>query len=187
MPKQKEKQVYIILSQTGTILSRILKKITGAKYNHASISLDADLHTMYSFGRKNPYNPFFGGFVAESPRRGTFGRFRGTDAVVLSIPIETGKFHEMQAYLKKMKKNKKKYHYNYLGLILAYFHICYKQKNHYYCSEFVRDTLTRFQVADKEDFEPITPPISFLNLQNCKKIYIGKLRAFTPKRLASEK
>ena len=68
------KQLYIVISQTGTLLSRILKQITGAEYNHASISLSRDLERMYSFGRRNPYNPFWGGFVIESPRTGTFKR-----------------------------------------------------------------------------------------------------------------
>ena len=36
------KQLYIVISQTGTLLSRILKQITGAEYNHASISLKSE-------------------------------------------------------------------------------------------------------------------------------------------------
>ena len=72
------KQLYIVISQTGTLLSRILKQITGAEYNHASISLSRDLERMYSFGRRHPYNPFWGGFVIESPRTGTFKRFSET-------------------------------------------------------------------------------------------------------------
>ena len=42
------RQLYIVISQTGTLLSRILKQITGAEYNHASISLSRDLERMYS-------------------------------------------------------------------------------------------------------------------------------------------
>ena len=72
------RQLYIVISQTGTLLSRILKQITGAEYNHASISLSRDLERMYSFGRRHPYNPFWGGFVIESPRTGTFKRFSET-------------------------------------------------------------------------------------------------------------
>ena len=72
------KQLYIVISQTGTLLSRILKQITGAEYNHASISLSRDLERMYSFGRRHPYNPFWGGFVIESPRTDTFKRFSET-------------------------------------------------------------------------------------------------------------
>ena len=63
----RNKQLYIVISQTGTLLSRILKALTGAEYNHASISLSEDLEEMYSFGRRYPYNPFWGGFVMESP------------------------------------------------------------------------------------------------------------------------
>ena len=37
------KKVYIVLSQTGTILSRILKLVTRAPYNHSSITLSEDL------------------------------------------------------------------------------------------------------------------------------------------------
>lgn len=33
------KQIFIVITQTGTMLSRILKRITGAEYNHASLSL----------------------------------------------------------------------------------------------------------------------------------------------------
>ena len=69
------RQLYIVISQTGTLLSRILKQITGAEYNHASISLSRDLERMYSFGRRHPYNPFWGGFVIESPRTGTSSVF----------------------------------------------------------------------------------------------------------------
>lgn len=37
------RQLYIVISQTGTLLSRILKQIIGEEYNHASISLSRDL------------------------------------------------------------------------------------------------------------------------------------------------
>lgn len=30
------KQIFIVITQTGTMLSRILKRVTGAEYNHAS-------------------------------------------------------------------------------------------------------------------------------------------------------
>ena len=45
------KQIFIVITQTGTMLSRILKRITGAEYNHASLSPSQDLTTMRSFGR----------------------------------------------------------------------------------------------------------------------------------------
>ena len=82
-----EQHVYIVISQTGTLLSRIIKLVTKAEYNHASISLAPDLDVMYSFGRKHPYNPFWGGFVKESPRWGTFKRFSQTRIMVLELAV----------------------------------------------------------------------------------------------------
>ena len=80
-------EVYVVITQTGTILSRILKLITGDEYNHVSVSVDPRLETMYSFGRKNPYYPFWGGYVEESINKGTFKRFSNTDAMVLAISV----------------------------------------------------------------------------------------------------
>lgn len=59
------KKIYIIMSFTGTILSRIIKMYEHDKYCHVSISLDKKLNQMYSFGRLNPYNTFIGGLVHE--------------------------------------------------------------------------------------------------------------------------
>ena len=72
--------IYIVVTQTGTVLSRILKIVTKAEYNHVSISLDPSLDQMYSFGRKNAYNPIWGGMVQECPKWGTFKRISGTMA-----------------------------------------------------------------------------------------------------------
>ena len=110
------KQLYIVISQTGTLLSRILKQITGAEYNHASISLSRDLERMYSFGRRNPYNPFWGGFVIESPRTGTFKRFSETKVLVLSVSVTEEQHAELKEMLDVMWKRRR----NPATTILAY-------------------------------------------------------------------
>ena len=93
------KQIFIVISQTGTVLSRILKRITGAEYNHASLSLSPDLKKMYSFGRRHPYNPFWGGFVIESPHAGTFRRFSNTTAVILAVEITEERYAALETTL----------------------------------------------------------------------------------------
>ena len=169
------KQIYIVISQTGTLLSRVLKLTTKAEYNHVSISLSHDLNTMYSFGRLNAYNPFIGGFVRESPYYGTFKRFRNTEVIVLSITISDEQYKALKSKLNTMFLNKEQYHYNYLGLFLAGAHICYHQKDHYYCSEFVKEILTGHSVHGAEKLNSIIKPIDFLELPNTTKIYCGKL------------
>lgn len=176
--QNQEREIYIVISQTGTILSRILKGITKAEYNHASLSLDRGLHTMYSFGRLHAYNPWIGGFVMESPHWGTFKRFQDTEAIVLSVPVTQTQYEELENFLQQMYSEKRKYHYNYLGVMLALFSIVYQQENYYYCSEFVRDTLDRFAVIEAHKFERIVKPENFLSVCGENVVFSGKLQNY---------
>ncbi len=176
--QSKEYEIYIVVSQTGTILSRVLKFITKAEYNHASLSLDRSLHTMYSFGRLDPYNPILAGFVMESPHWGTFKRFRDTKAIILRVPVTAAQYCAMREHLDLMYVEKQKYHYNYIGLLLAWFRIAYQQENCYYCSEFVRDTLDKFAVIEAERFERIVKPENFLHVIGDDVVYIGNLQEY---------
>ena len=161
------KQLYIVISQTGTLLSRILKQITGAEYNHASISLSRDLERMYSFGRRHPYNPFWGGFVIESPRTGTFKRFSETKVLVLSVSVTEEQHAELKEMLDVMWKRRRKY-----------FHIVWKQEGCYYCSEFVGELLAKSRVDGTEQLRSsIIQPMQFLRMPHTL-LYCGKLREY---------
>lgn len=175
---ESKRQLYIVISQTGTILSRILKLFTGAEYNHASISVSPDLQQMYSFGRRHPYNPFWGGFVKESIHSGTFKRFYKTKAVVIAVDIGEQQYTKLCELLKEMHLKRKNYHYNYLGVCLAAFRIAYKRQNCYYCSEFVKDILLKGQVDGAEMLRPIVQPIHFFNLPH-KQLYCGRLSEYS--------
>lgn len=87
---------------------------------------------MYSFGRRHPYNPFWGGFVIESPHKGTFKRFSDTKVIVIAVEISEKQYIEISNSLMQMYLQKENYHYNYLGLFLAAFRIKRKKENCYY-------------------------------------------------------
>ncbi len=176
MTPEREK-IYIVLSQTGTILSRVLKILTRAPYNHSSIALDEDLQTMYSFGRAHPYNPFVGAFVKESPASGTFKRFKNTRVMVLEFEVSSEKREELGHILGEMLRERARYHYNYLGLFLAAIRVHRKKQNCYYCSEFVKAMAEKLGLDGVENIPPIVKPIHFLNLSH-KTVYIGKLRDY---------
>lgn len=171
-------QLYIVLSQTGTLLSRILKLVTGAEYNHASISTSSDLEQMYSFARRRPYNPFCGGLVKESPHTGTFKRFSKTKVVILAIEVNMERYTKVCKTLFQMYSRKESYQYDYLGLCLAAFHIRRRKNNCYYCSEFVREVLQKGQVESAEQLPLIVKPIDFLGIPH-KQIYQGYLKDYS--------
>jgi len=171
--------VYVILSQTGTAFSRALKVITGDEYNHASISLRADLARMYSFGRRHPYNPFDGGFVLETIHSGTFKRFSDTECIVLYKAISEEQHRALKEELRAMYRDKMRYGYNYMGVMMAGVKQIYKSRHErYYCSEFVREMLIRHGIEDAARFPDIVKPLDLLNLQNSRIVYRGKLRDY---------
>ena len=96
------KKIYIILTNSGTILSRVIKLYTRKEYTHVSISLDKRLRKMYSFGRLNPYNPFIGGFVHESKNHGTFKRFVNTTTCIYSIEVEDEQYEKIKQAIKEL-------------------------------------------------------------------------------------
>ncbi len=178
MPEQNQRYIYIVVSQTGTIPSKIIRMVTGARYNHVSISPFKDLQPMYSFGRIQAYNPFWGGFVQESVHCGTFKRFPNTEAAVAAVPIEEERYQQIKCFLNKMYLNRRNYHYNYIGLFLAGLKKQYCSSNTYYCSEFVRDVLIQFEMADAEQFSPIVQPIDLLEQFRDYVVYSGKLKNY---------
>lgn len=182
--QNEKKYIYLVVSQTGTFLSRILKLITKAEYNHISLGFEKDLKTMYSFGRKYPYNPITGGFVIESPHFGTFKRFYNTRVAVLQLAVDDETYEGMRQTVETIKENQKKYHYNYFGLILAGIKIHFKPENCYYCSEFVKYVLQKYKIEGSEKLAPIIQPVHFLQIPHTNLIYKGRLQDYNEDRLS---
>lgn len=179
--EEKKTKIYVVLSQTGTMLSRIIKKRTKAEFCHSSISFREDLSELYSFGRKLPWFAFWGTFVNESPHRATFKRFKNTVVCVLEIEVGEEKYEEIYNFVMNMWENKKMYHYNYLGLYLAAIKVARKKKNCFYCSEFVAYVLEQCGVVEKGFFKPIIEPVAFLDVPH-KEIYRGNFQEYANKK-----
>ena len=170
-------KIYIILSQTGTLLSRIIKMYTKAEYGHVSLSLDKELNEMYSFGRLNAYNPFIGGFVHEGINFGTFKRFKNTQAEIYSIEVTKDQYNLIKTEIETIKNNKFNYRFNFAGLLCAGINYKLKRKNAFYCAEFVK------YLVDKANLElelpEIIKPIDFKNKTEDKELmYKGTLKNY---------
>ncbi|MDE6727492.1 MAG: hypothetical protein K2J80_06080 [Oscillospiraceae bacterium] len=172
------KKMYIIITHTPSVVSKIIRKFTHTPYNHVSVSLDAELDHMFSFGRRYRYFPWIGGFVQESPNFGTLERFPETEAIVLMLDVDETAYDDISERLEDMLAHKYSYCYDVLGLLLAIFGKTYKRDKRYYCSAFVRELLVEFGIENGSSFEKIVTPMDFLNLPNTREIYRGKLREF---------
>ena len=170
------KKIYIILTHTGTILSKIIKYYTGDEFSHVSIALDPELKKMYSFGRLNPYNPFYGGFIHEGINIGTFKRFSRTKARIYSLEIEDEQYEKLKSAIFYIKKSRKYYKFNTLGLFAVGFNIKIRADKSFYCAEFVKHVL---EEANIETMLPdLVKPEDFKLIKNLKLEYDGLLKFY---------
>lgn len=170
--------IYILLSHSGSLPSKLIRMYTREPYSHVSIALDLDLNELYSFGRLKPSNPILGGFVREDIVYGTFGRFPKTQCAVYSLTVTQQQYHSLRAELNNFVKNSTKYRYNFLGLIGVMFHIPIQRNNRYFCSQFVA-TLLRNSGIDVFMKDPtLVCPRDFRNCEKLTLIYEGSLSSY---------
>ncbi len=172
------KKVFIVLSQTGSIPCRVLKFFTHDEYNHVSISFDPELNEMFSFGRLKPNNFLCGGFVEESKDSGVFKKFSQTKVLVSTIETTEEEYLKLRSLVQSFVDEKKKFKYNYLGVFLAMFRLNYSPKCKYYCSQFVRDCLSRLNILNASTLPAIAKPVDFLKLDTSEVIYKGLIKDY---------
>lgn len=136
------KSVYILLTMSGTGVSKFMKFFVRSEFIHVSLSFDEDLKTSYSMGRLKVNNPWVGGFVEEHPDTGVFGKFNPW-CEVLKLDIEEERYMKLKSDIEYLKENRKKYTYNYFGVPLIYFKIPHKLKRSFTCTQLVGTLLKR--------------------------------------------
>lgn len=169
--------IYVVLTYTGTWLSKSIKMVTRHKYAHVSISLDETLQAMFSFGRRKVNNPIIGGFVKERINHGVYKKFSETEAEIYKLEISDEGYEHIEDILQHMLPHKEKYKFNFIGLVLAGIHKKAEFKHSFYCAEFVKYLLENGKVDLSYLPDPIRP-IDFQNLRNAELIYQGKLRDY---------
>ena len=173
------KNIYIVLSQSGSLPSKVLKFFTRDAFNHVSISLTPTIEKMYSFARLKPNNPFIGGFVEEGKDVGSFKKFNKTRALILEVEVSDEKYNAIKYFIEYFKARKEQFKYNYLGVLFAGFKVNWKSGTKFYCSQFVRTILACFNVENAADLPRVIKPIDFLKLNNKKIVYSGVLNKYT--------
>lgn len=175
-----EPYVYIMLSDTGTLFSNLIKKYTKAPYNHASLSFDPELRQMYSFGRKKPTNPLNGGFVKEDIFTGTYIKYKDTTCVIYKLAVTEREKKKMNRILNVFIRNNDKFLYNFLGVMGISVNEAVEFSNSYFCSQFVAEVLNRSGIKLWDKLAALVTPDDFRNNDRLELIYEGKLFEFEP-------
>ncbi|MDX8362584.1 hypothetical protein [Cytobacillus sp. IB215316] len=169
------KEVYILLTDTGTTLNRTIKLVTHAPYNHASIALDKELNEVFSFGRKQPINPLYGGFVQEDFVKGTFSWYPETTCAIYKLEVNERIYNKMLRLIAAFKKNRKWYYYNFIGLFGVPINHPIEVPSSYFCSQFVAEILRRSGIKLFNKPSSLVSPNDFRSANKLDLVYEGKI------------
>lgn len=127
--------IYIVFSSTHNRIGRMVRKITGESYNHASIALDENLSRMYGFARRYYQTPLYGGFVRESLSRYHQNGY-AAQICICRIPVTQEQYDALEKKLGDMYENRQHYLYNHLSALGALAHRRIRARDAYTCIEF---------------------------------------------------
>ncbi len=175
-----EKYIYILLTDTGTLFTKSIKKYTKAPYNHASISFDSELNELYSFGRKHPNNPINGGFVKEDIFQGTYSKYPDTTCVIYRLRVTSRNIEKMKRVLNVFKRSRHKFLYNLLGVFGVSLNEPIEFSNSYFCSQFVAEILQRSGIKLWDKLPALITPEDFRTHPDLHLMYEGKLVDYKP-------
>jgi len=169
------KSIYIVLTDSGTLFTRFIKLFTNCPYNHASIALDPELSTIYSFGRKSLYFPLNAGFVKERKNTGIYKKLRNTTCIVYELPISEEQYERVVQEIEKFDQESHRYTYNLIGLISFLLPFRIRRRSAFFCSEFVATVLQNSGVDILPKPPSLTAPHDFMRLQQVRRVYEGFL------------
>lgn len=170
-----ENTIYVLLTDTGTLFTKMVKRFTAAPYNHASLALDASLNEMFSFGRKHPTNPWVAGFVEEDVYEGTYRYFPNTRCALLRLNVTRQQRMEAIQIIRSFQKEKNSYKYNLIGVLCVLMNIDIKFKRAYFCSQFVAETLGNIGFRLWERPSTLVSPNDFFINPEFEIVYEGML------------
>ena len=169
------KDIYIVISQTGTKFSRFLHIFNRTPYNHASIALDGGMDTLYSFGRQCLWLPIASGFVREAPGRGIYRRYKDTQCAVYRVTVSDSQHARLAEAIRRFEEEEWAYRYNFLGLLTMMAGIPFRRRHHFVCSQFVAYVLYQSGLWGLDKDISLARPQDFAAPPGVQLVYQGRL------------
>lgn len=180
MKKIHQKYIYLILTRTGTVFSKIIGSVTGKRYTHASIASDEMLTQMYSFCRDHKEYPLPASFNREDIFTEVFGSCKTIPSEVYRIPVSEKQMKRYKEIITHFIYNRDSYSYDLGALLPMALHIPYKMRNNkFVCSVWVGFVLGKSGIAkDMKKHPSLIEPEDFRSLKGAELIYRGDLKKY---------
>ena len=156
-------------------MSNMIRIFKNDEYTHAAISLDKELNHMYSFGRRNTYNPFIGRFRKEEINEGVYKLCNILPGAIIEVEVSKEQYEKAKVTLAHFISNSHLYKYNYKGLMHSLLNKPVCSNYRFLCSEFVYHILKESGIADLKISRNLVRPQSLLKIEG-RIIYKGNLK-----------
>ena len=161
------RKVFILLTRFLTKSAGPLGVLTGCYYTHTSIGLDEDMNTFYSFVCK--------GFVVEKITRYLKPERTPLPCQLYELEVSEQVYQRLKKHLRSFEKRKPLFRYTKLGVFMCLLRIPFRQKHHYFCSQFVAEALMKSEAAQLKKDCSLYLPKDFRKLPGVRLHFQGNL------------
>jgi inositol transport system substrate-binding protein len=162
--KVKMKKIYILLTKSETVLSKLVHLITADTYTHASIAFEENMKTLYSSSRKNGRTLFPAGPCQEYLHRGYFEKNPHIPCAVYELHVSDEVYEKAKLEVEQIMAESNRYNFNILGLMLCHFNIPHHREYYFFCSQFVGEILHRSQAMTLPKDTSLMRPSDYMYL-----------------------
>ena len=163
-----KRKIYIMLSRFPDNGSRAIEAMTGFYYTHASIGLEEDMNTFYSFVVK--------GFIVEKITRYVRSDRDPFPCQLYEKEVPEWVYQRLKGVLESYVQNRGTLRYSKLGVALCLLRIPYKRRFGYFCSQFVADVLSESRAVSLEKPSELYLPGDIRKLPGMRLQYQGNMR-----------
>ena len=164
--------IYVVLTYTGTLMGRVIRKVTKGIYTHAAFALDSDLKKTYSF------NGNVDGFSLESIDG--YKKAKGSVMAVYAIFVSKKDLLKIKTQLDNFLLNRDKYGYGFINLLGFIIGKPVQIANRMVCSQFVDSLLKTIKLDITHKQNGLISPIDFYNSGDNRlyKVYEGYINEY---------
>ena len=99
------KYIYVVLIESYTGLGKLLKKVTGYRYEHIAVSMDKSLTEFVSYSRKQHHHPFKAGFMREYRDYYAFEEYKKFYAKIFALPVTLDRYRDIEKFIAKCEND----------------------------------------------------------------------------------
>ena len=177
--KIKNTYIYLVLTRTGTVISKCIGIVTGKAYTHVSIASNILLTDMYSFCHDKKDMPLPANFNHEDINTEVFGSCKTIPSEVYRIPVTHEQIDRYRDVIRHFIINRSSYTYDVGAFLPMALHIPYRLRNKFVCSVWVGFVLGKSGINhDIKKHPSLIEPDDFRSIQGAELVYRGDLKKY---------